>query len=495
MEREEQQKYDRNHPYAKEIAEAEKKEREERHEKAEELLIQNTIELGETFFSLGKPFLIVILICALIGHVMTRAGDFLYVPFAQNAFSSDEYKVEKFLQRAFGTKSITHTMDRDVKILVADSFRQRAVQDVQKLDDKKYAARLIVGKRARDFLPQFEALTSGWKNNEWIRSNVDSIFLESYLFDVRILKRDFEVLKTTSGKELFGRVFSEGRITVGEGLKEAASSKDTRLKQNAGRLLAEIREAAGSLPSGWEKKYVQPPKMITLPKGRELADFFIPIAGVAFIIVMFSFLGSSSAKDAEHSNFLGVKLYSGTGGKTDFEEAARLFSRAAGCGHADATYNLGMMHLEGKYFEKNEEKARELFIKAAKRDSAAALLLLGEWRLDEGVVGRAREEALGMIRRAAAKGYPEAVNRLGEMSEDGVFGDEEKANAFGLYMKATEKGHAEAMYNAGRMLVYGEGVPRNVDEGIKLLSRAAGKGVRKAAQLFQDIEKYGVDAL
>lgn len=131
-------------------------------------------------------------------------------------------------------------------------------------------------------------------------------------------------------------------------------------------------------------------------------------------------------------------------------EMKSLLRRAAARGHADATYRLRQQYPEG-----------------AERD--ALLLKAGE---------------LGSL---------EAQRDLGALHATGDWtGTRDAVLAAEWYRRAAERGHPDAQYNLGFMILLGEGMEANPNEGLRWLRRSADLGNDCAIRLLADLYRTGV---
>lgn len=138
---------------------------------------------------------------------------------------------------------------------------------------------------------------------------------------------------------------------------------------------------------------------------------------------------------------LAILLLSGSDSTAEIEKRAiELLRLASEAGDVKASYNLGVLHAEGR-------------------------------------AGLAQAKAHDLIRGAAEKGYPEAQNALSVWYEHGstnVRQDARKAAQWGR--KAAENGHVAAMHNLGLRLLRGDGVSVNEKEAISWFEKAADTG-------------------
>ena len=76
---------------------------------------------------------------------------------------------------------------------------------------------------------------------------------------------------------------------------------------------------------------------------------------------------SSSAKEIDAQNQLGLMYYEGKGLSEIIYKLKNGFEKAAKQGHAEALYFLGTMYFSGEVVPQDIEKSIDLFAKAAKK--------------------------------------------------------------------------------------------------------------------------------
>lgn len=135
------------------------------------------------------------------------------------------------------------------------------------------------------------------------------------------------------------------------------------------------------------------------------------------------------------------------------------------------------------------------------------------------------DQMIGLLRRAAAKNHPDAIwfladrelgaretspkferellragqlgsihaqRQLGYMFATGEWsGPKDLAAAVHWYRLAAEKGEAQSQYSLGFMLLLGEGGPKNIDEGLMWVERAAVRVESCAFRLLVDCYENG----
>lgn len=138
--------------------------------------------------------------------------------------------------------------------------------------------------------------------------------------------------------------------------------------------------------------------------------------------------------------------------------AVELYKQAAIEGSAEAMFQLGVLHREGKGVARSNEIAIRWYQKAVEQEHAWAMHRLG-YMYGEGLgVARAPEIAVRWYRKAAAKGIAISMRNLGNHYQNGTGVPPSKQMALSWYLKAADLGDAKAMFNAAFLLNGYEGV-------------------------------------
>lgn len=156
----------------------------------------------------------------------------------------------------------------------------------------------------------------------------------------------------------------------------------------------------------------------------------------------------------------------------------------------DATYQLGLLHLE-KYEEIfketksiGENKAFKYFKKASAKGNPDALYQLGIAYLDGRGVEQSNRLAVDCFRKAADKGHIEATVELGVCYANGTGIKQNYERAIELYRVAADKGNNEAQLNLGICYQYGAGVEKNMEEAVHWYKLAMDNGNKEAADML-----------
>src|SRR5512138_2091693 len=95
--------------------------------------------------------------------------------------------------------------------------------------------------------------------------------------------------------------------------------------------------------------------------------------------------------------------------------------------------------------------------------------------------------AMALLRQAAKAGHAPAQARLADLLDVA----EQDAQAVALYRKAAEQGNAAGEFGLGRMLAQGEGVARDVAEGLRWIQRAAAQDHAPAIEWLARAHRSG----
>lgn len=200
-------------------------------------------------------------------------------------------------------------------------------------------------------------------------------------------------------------------------------------------------------------------------------------------------------------------------GKPDALKAVAWYRKAADAGIGEAQNNLGRMYFQGIGVAKDLPLAETLFLQAGDKNVRPAynnLCLI--YRVEDKLA-----EALPWCRKAHQAGSADSTNALGFLYSKGIPGTLKKDDkqAADFYRSAAEHGNSDAMVNLGAAYSVGSGVPKLPAEAVHWWQRAAaagdprgmfllgiayesGIGIRKsiqdAAQWYKAASERGVDA-
>ncbi len=160
-------------------------------------------------------------------------------------------------------------------------------------------------------------------------------------------------------------------------------------------------------------------------------------------------------------------------------------------GDAEAEYQLAYHYLRCTPSDDDatREQMKDLLRAAAAKEHPDAIWLLATCESD---LVRTNPEFEKEILRAGRLGSIHAQRMLGVVYATGDWsGPKDLAEAARWYRLAAEKGEPESQYDLGFMLLLGEGVPKNIEEGLMWLERAGGQGASSAFRLLMDCYENG----
>lgn len=165
-------------------------------------------------------------------------------------------------------------------------------------------------------------------------------------------------------------------------------------------------------------------------------------------------LGQLAAQgDAEAQYQLGLAHRDGKGAKKSLPEAVSWFAIAAGNGVKEAAVEVAKAYQQGIGVVRDQRNAAEWWYRAGELGDEAArgrfltLMLAGESG------GFAGPQAAGWLEPAAAAGDVRAILGMGEIFEKGLGVPVEVTKARGWYLQAAYGGNVVAKYRLGRMLL------------------------------------------
>jgi len=227
------------------------------------------------------------------------------------------------------------------------------------------------------------------------------------------------------------------------------------------------------------------------------------------------FLRRAENGDPIAQNNVGVLYLKGRGTGEDFAEARRWFEAAAAEGLPGAMHNLGVLYLRGHGLAPDPAQAAGWFTKAAELGDADAQFYLARLFYRGEGVAQDLPAARQWFTRAADQGLPAAAFNVALMLLRGQGGVQDEAGAL-EYLKPlepeneaarllvaqvhlmhaaeparaaqalaglrplAEAGNPEAQYHLGMMLMLGQGLPRDYEEGRFWLQQAGRAGLAVA---------------
>ena len=190
----------------------------------------------------------------------------------------------------------------------------------------------------------------------------------------------------------------------------------------------------------------------------------------------------------------GTIFYYGIGGiPIDYEEAVKLYTRAAEEGDDDGMWRLARCYGNGKGVEKNLQKAFEWFKQSAEKNNSNALCDLGVCYHYGYGVEKNYKRAVELYEKAAIDNQKGSLWRLGHCYEYGQGVEKDLEKAFEWYMESAKQGTAEGQWRLGQCYRYALGVPQDIKEARYWYKKAAEQGHKKAKDAYENLSKKSMD--
>lgn len=156
----------------------------------------------------------------------------------------------------------------------------------------------------------------------------------------------------------------------------------------------------------------------------------------------------------------------------EWTKAKELLEVAAQNGDALAQRYLGDLYFGGRGVEKNYEEAFKLYNESVSKGYIESSLMVGYSYLNGLGIKKDINKAISFLEIAACNNKVKAQIILGEIYYKGIQRDQDYKLAFEWYRKAAKNSSLEGIYMLGVMYYYGQGVVKNINESIRLLSIA-----------------------
>ncbi|HRD68406.1 MAG TPA: tetratricopeptide repeat protein [Candidatus Competibacter sp.] len=155
-------------------------------------------------------------------------------------------------------------------------------------------------------------------------------------------------------------------------------------------------------------------------------------------------------------------------------------------GDGDIQYEIAKRYLDGYGRRKNVKKGMYWLKKSAKEKFTKAIFRLGElYWCGSGKILENQEVALALFEEAAFAGLVKAQYLLGA-----IYATDPKRidliRSANWYTMASNNGDAEASYNLGLMYLNGDGVTKDINNGVVLIEKAADAGFELAIQFLSE---------
>ena len=191
---------------------------------------------------------------------------------------------------------------------------------------------------------------------------------------------------------------------------------------------------------------------------------------------------------ADSRNFYASMLENGDGVPQNEKEAFTLYEKSAREGNAYAQYKMGRAYVYGANgIDKNPAKGIVLLENSAKQNEVRAMAELGNLYWYGNGITPDPEKAIDWLTKAGRKNNVKAQTMLGYIyafadRKKGISSDYQKA--FYWFEKATEQGDPAGKAGLGGLYFFGNGIPKNEKEGIRLLTEVAGQNHAFAMEIL-----------
>jgi TPR repeat protein len=148
-------------------------------------------------------------------------------------------------------------------------------------------------------------------------------------------------------------------------------------------------------------------------------------------------------------------------------------------------YNKSLDYLEGKGVPQDSEKSFALNAEAAHEGYRPAVLAMGWYYLGGVGVPRDYEKARKWYRKSARHGEPMAMFSLGRIA----YIERDFSESLLWFRRAAEAGHARSLYWIGKHHWYGQSVPQDTKEAMRLFHLAAKKNVVAARRVLKFLSR------
>lgn len=179
---------------------------------------------------------------------------------------------------------------------------------------------------------------------------------------------------------------------------------------------------------------------------------------------------------------LGECYFFGNAVQKDVEQGLKFLEEAADKGDIKALIELSMIYFLGEDVTKDLEKSLNYLTIAVKTEDPEAMLYMGRYFFSQ----KDFATALPWFQKSADAGYSDALDTLGIVYLLGKGVEPDVNRAIELFMEASEKKNPSACFHLAKIYLYGfEDVEKDELKGLRFLYQAFASGSVAA------IEKYG----
>ena len=187
--------------------------------------------------------------------------------------------------------------------------------------------------------------------------------------------------------------------------------------------------------------------------------------------------------------FYADMLEEGKGVEKDTAEALRLYRLAANAGHTQSIGYLGVLYIHGEIVPQDIAKGVSMINRQIQMGDETGYLRLGKEYETGKYLKKDEAEAYRLYDKAGVVGQLQIARCL----RNGIGCAKEPAKAAAIYLMFVSLGEERtSMTELGIMYYRGEGVDKDVEKGLGLITKAAGLGERKA-QMLLEAKAKGID--
>lgn len=169
--------------------------------------------------------------------------------------------------------------------------------------------------------------------------------------------------------------------------------------------------------------------------------------------------------------------------------ASNFYERGATLGNGYCQNKLGIMYRDGVGRAANWEQALALFLLSTDSGNEWGQFLLGQMYLTGTHVNQDLDRARQLFTLSAEQGLAEAQFELGAIYGKGLGVAADRRRSIELYKLAADQDDANANFNLGVIYINGDGVDRDIEIGVRYVSKAARLGMDEASEILKTLKQ------
>lgn len=200
------------------------------------------------------------------------------------------------------------------------------------------------------------------------------------------------------------------------------------------------------------------------------------------------------SKEAALANFIPAKnslalaYFNGYGCNVDHAKGRRLLQECMDANYGVAYYNVGVGYAQGTFgYPKDTYKACEYFKEASYQYYKSASYNLGVMYLNGNGCTKNVQKGLEELAQAASLGHLNAQKKLADIYYFGKITKKNLERAYSYYLMAAQNGDAYSMYSVGYMILNKEKPFVDRYEGIGWLQKASYLGYEAATEMLKNL--------